>query len=281
MKTGIVILNYNDYITTKEIIEKIKDYKTLDLIVVVDNNSTDNSYEKLKIYENEKIVVINSNSNKGYSYGNNIGSRYLKEKGIEYIIISNPDIIFKEEDIEKLIDNFKEEKTAVVAPLIEQNGEIIKGWKFPNVFIDGMSNINFIGRYFKKMLLYKQETKKVDVTSGCFFIIKADILEQIDYFDEKVFLYYEENILAKKIKNCNLDIVIDSSVSIIHNHSVTIDKIYNKIKKFKILSKSQRYYHKRYNNSNIFGILFLYITYYIALCISHILLVGEVWKRKK
>ena len=47
MKTGIIILNYNDYKTTIEMLEQIKDYKTINYIIVVDNNSVDNSYEIL------------------------------------------------------------------------------------------------------------------------------------------------------------------------------------------------------------------------------------------
>ena len=76
-KTGIVILNYNDYETTINMLNSIKDYDSLDHIVVVDNKSTDNSYEVLKPYESKKIDVIQSKSNKGYSYGNNVGIKYL------------------------------------------------------------------------------------------------------------------------------------------------------------------------------------------------------------
>ena len=37
-KIGMVILNYNDYETTYDMIQQIKDYKILDHIVIVDNN---------------------------------------------------------------------------------------------------------------------------------------------------------------------------------------------------------------------------------------------------
>ena len=35
-KVGIVILNYNDYETTRKYIEEIKDYKVLNKIIIVD-----------------------------------------------------------------------------------------------------------------------------------------------------------------------------------------------------------------------------------------------------
>lgn len=276
MKIGIVILNYNDSTTTIELLKKIKDYEALYKIAVVDNNSRDNSYSELLKYESEKIKIIKAEENRGYSAGNNIGVRCLQSENIDYVIISNPDIIFEENDILKLCENFKDKQIAVVAPRINEHGIINRGWKFQNTFLDAMTNINFIGRYFKKKRLYKQEhyntnISKVDVVSGCFFVIRMSCFEEINGFDENVFLYYEENILAKKINKLSKNIIIDNTVEVFHNHSVTIDKSLNKIKKFKALAKSQRYYNKMYNNAGFCGMILLYITYYISLGISYFL----------
>ena len=58
MNTAIIILNYNDFTTTKEMIEQIKDYKILNHIIIVDNCSTDDSYNILKKEEKNNIEVI-------------------------------------------------------------------------------------------------------------------------------------------------------------------------------------------------------------------------------
>ena len=97
------------------------------------------------------------------------------------------------------------------------------------------------------------------------------MIEKAGFFDENVFLYYEENILCKKVKDIGLDVLVNSDVQIVHNHSVSVDKSISKIGKFKVLGKSQRHYHKYYNKCNIFGMAFLYFTYYIALGVSYIL----------
>ena len=128
-----------------------------------------------------------------------------------------------------------------------------------------MKKILYVSRY------YNIDFSKVDVVSGCFFLIRKDIFEQIGYFDENIFLYYEENIIAKKISNLNMNIVVNNKVRVIHNHSVSINKTYNKINKFKILAKSQRYYHKNYNDAGIIKMAILYVSYIITLCISNIL----------
>ena len=74
-----VILNYNDSETTLSLINKIKTYEILDYIVIVDNQSSDNSLEKLRKIQTSKIIVICSEKNGGYGYGNNYGIWYIKE----------------------------------------------------------------------------------------------------------------------------------------------------------------------------------------------------------
>ncbi|MEG1354124.1 MAG: hypothetical protein RSC65_04180, partial [Malacoplasma sp.] len=66
-----------------------------------------------------------------------------------------------------------------------------------------------------------------------------------------IFLYYEENILYKKLEQIHKKVYLDSKVNVFHNHSVTIDKSMNKLNKYKELKKSQYYFHCVYNNANI------------------------------
>ena len=64
-KIGIVVLNYNDYKETREYIDTIKKFRTINEIVVVDNNSTDASYEVLKRMEKGNITVLKAKENNG------------------------------------------------------------------------------------------------------------------------------------------------------------------------------------------------------------------------
>ena len=56
MKTGIILLNYNDIENTKKMIDQIKNYKALSKIIVVDNSSPHVENKELKNLENDKIV---------------------------------------------------------------------------------------------------------------------------------------------------------------------------------------------------------------------------------
>lgn len=251
-KLGMVIVNYNDYHMTLELLNNIKNYKCLDKIVIVDNKSTDKSLKILKEYENSKIIVLEALENKGYAAGMNIGARYLNENLKDCnIIFSNSDIIIsKEEDLIKLSNDIKE-NIAVVGPTIVQNRELNRGCMISTIDDEIKFNLPLISRKYLKENLYDEKHYEDDISlvgfvSGCFFCVSGKVLEDVDYFDENTFLYYEELILAKKLEKLDLQEAVDNNVVVIHNHSVTIDKNIARINKYKILKKSQRYYVKEY-----------------------------------
>ena len=285
-KVGIVILNYNDYEETSNFVNEIKDYKVLDEIVVVDNSSTDNSFNKLRKLKSKNISVIKTDKNNGYASGNNYGIKYL-EKRVDYIIISNPDITVDEKTIKKLKKDLDEnENMAIVSPVINQLGKKIRGWRLPNYLDELLSNINYFHRKAREKLnhdesRYQDEFSRVEAVSGCFFMIRRDVLNMVGNFDESTFLYYEENILGQKLKNINRKTFIDNTVSVTHNLSVSVDKSFNSINKYKMLKTSQKYYVKYYLKTNIFGIILLRIVYGISLGISYMIVFFKNLRRKK
>ena len=276
-KIGMVIINYNDAKSTKRLLNNIKNYKCLDKIVIVDNCSTDNSLDELKAFESNHITIIKNSTNNGYAAGLNVGAKYLiKELGPCNIIFSNSDIIIKGEKDLKVLSSDINDTVAVVGPVISEQGRYNRGWKLPSTNTEILLNLPLISRYFKKKLLYykeshfKKDISYVDVVSGCFFMVDSEALEKVDYFDETTFLYYEEQILAKKMKNINKKECIDNRVKIIHDHSVTIDKNVKKINKYKILKTSQKYYVEEYLNPNLIQKCLLYITDKLSLLILYI-----------
>jgi len=284
MKTGMVILNYNDYQTTLNLIKQIQIFELLKSIVIVDNCSTDDSFVELEKLSNEKIKVIQTEANNGYSSGNNVGIKTLLDiNNVDYIVISNPDIVIKGEDFNKLIQTMMDnEQIDLIAPIIKQGDETISGWRLPTFKDDLLSNIVYFHHHASKKMKYPNQyfndlINEVEVVSGCFFIIKREVLEEINYFDENVFLYYEENILGNKLKAKGYKTYICSEVNVIHDLSVSIDRSVKRLKKYKILKQSQRYYQKNYNNANMIQITLLYLTYLISYCIAFVI---AIFRRK-
>lgn len=272
MKSVFLIINYNDVETTMSLIENIKGYACLDLIVVLDNMSTDDSYRILKKYCCSHIHVIQSEANKGYAYAMNYGCKYLINLfGDCNIIVSNADIVInREEDILRLIHT-KTDEMAILAPVIREHDGVSRGWKIPTPFQDSLLNLVYVHRFLKPKLLYypdeyyqNKELVEVECILGCFFMIDSRYLEKAGFFDENTFLYYEENIMAKKLKDIQAKTMICCEVQVFHNHSVSIDKSVSRLNKYVALKTSQYYFQKHYNHANVFECFLLRFTYWFS-----------------
>ena len=108
-KICCIILNYNDAETAAGLAEELKESRLIDDILLVDNCSTDDSWEKFKKLElgwkkeekedKEDILpslwLIRTDENGGYGSGNQAGIDYAMEYlEPDYIIIANPDVHF-------------------------------------------------------------------------------------------------------------------------------------------------------------------------------------------
>lgn len=274
MKVAIIIVNYNDVDDTIKYVETISNYNVINRIVVVDNLSTTiGAFENLKKLENEKVKVIQSEKNGGYDYGNNVGVKYLDSLGekYDYIIVSNPDISVSEEAINKCLNILEsDEKIAVVAPRMfnKENKPIRRSsWKMRTFWLDVVHSTRILELLFYKVLRggeyiekdYQNELLEVEAISGAFFIIRNKTLREIGLLDENVFLFYEEDILAKQLAEKGYKTISLNTEKFIHFESQTIGKTFNYYKKMRQLFISKMYYHKTYNKINVVQVLVFHI----------------------
>ncbi len=274
MKVAIIIVNYNDVEDTIKYVETISNYNVINRIVVVDNLSTTiGAFENLKKLENEKVKVIQSEKNGGYDYGNNVGVKYLDSLGEEYdyIIVSNPDISVSEEAIMKCLNTLEsDDKIAVVAPrMFNKDDKPIRRscWKMRTFWLDVVHSTRVLEILFYKVLRngeyvekdFQNELLEVEAISGAFFVIRNKVLREIGLLDENVFLFYEEDILAKQLAEKGYKTISLNSEKFIHFESQTIGKTFNYYKKMRQLFISKMYYHKKYNKINLLQIIAFHI----------------------
>ncbi|WP_207647747.1 glycosyltransferase [Clostridium estertheticum] len=255
-----------------KLVNKIKKYQSINRILVVDNNSTDESYEKLSKINDVKCEVIKTNKNGGYAYGNNYGFKYLIKKfSLDLIFIANPDVSFENSLIEDIkIAFIRNEKYAVLSGIMldgSGNPNKVSFWNIPSFLEDIFDCIYLFRAIKRKLKVFKvDKTRKimdVQVVPGSFFGIKSEVFELVGGFDENTFLFYEENILASKImKHGYLEGILTYN-SYCHLHSVSIKKSLSVIKTHLIHLKSKFYYQSAYNKVNNINkvILFVFMGY--------------------
>ena len=259
VKNCYIIVNKNDYKTTKHLVDNIIDYKIIDKILIVDNNSKEEEVKLLKTIKNEKIELYLNNKDLGYAGAINKGTKYLTEKykNCNYIISNSDVVIMSEKDINSLLELLTYEKVGLVGPVILERGKRVRGRKIPTVNRDIKSNMfNKRDEDYSKTF-YDDEVSQVEVISSAFFLVTSATLDKIGYLDDHSHLYYEDNILAFKIKKAGLMTLIDNKVVVKHLFSSTIENTMSSKEKFKDLYDSQVYFHTKYSKASPFKIALL------------------------
>ena len=281
---SIIIVNYN----TKEYLLNcinsilLSKYKGSLEIIIVDNNSKDNSIELLDKTK-EQITIIENNSNLGFSKAVNIG---LKKSSGNYVCLLNPDTIVPIDSLNKLFDYMeKNEDVSCVSPKIVNSDNTlqisckrslpkVKNSFFKIIGIDRFfPNNKFFSNY---NLLYLDEnlSHQVDVISGACMFLRSKVIDVVGYFDESFFLYGEDIDYCHRMCDLDMKIMYFPDCKITHFKGVSAEnRPYQVISEFhESMIIYFNKYKKRYISWMIFKIFIVsiiiikkYLSYFIHL----------------
>jgi len=199
---SIIIVNYRSYALLINCIKSIDQFNA-DLakeIIVVDNNSSDDSKEKI-LSNYPDIIWIQMNYNAGFARANNEGIRHSKG---DIILLLNPDVIFEEDSIGQCYKRLEQ------SGYIGAGVQLLNPDKTPQItgsyFIKGGINhflpLPVLGKLFKwlgtQLKVRKTNVPEakgevaVDWINGAFLMVKKSAIEKAGLLDEDFFLYSEE-----------------------------------------------------------------------------------------
>lgn len=222
-KTFIIVLNFNNFDDTLECISSCQNLSEQHYeIVVVDNNSSDDSYAKLLQLEN--IHLLKCKENNGYASGNNLGICYAISLEAEFIWLLNNDTTVSTNCLTNLIN------TALCYPELTIIGTQILNYydKTTVDFLGGKfdhltASSHHIGRKtkFDNMSVH-QKPFNTDFITGCSIFFNASVIHKIGYIPDCFFLYCEDLAWSWKAKITGIQIIVDPSAIIYHKiHSTT------------------------------------------------------------
>lgn len=259
-----VVLVYRNTNDLGEFIESVNQFVENFKIVVV-NSYYDEYTKKLakKIAEENTCDFINV-ENKGYSYGNNVGIEYATKKySYKYLVVSNPDVI-----IEKFDFNPNDSGRDIVAPCIitasgkSQNPMMVKRSKISEWLIyHGFKNsakpfliagigINRINRELALQFNKNRDEYPIYCAHGSFLLLSHEAIEKIGTkpYDENMFLFAEESVLASRAEKTHLKTIYSNSIKVLHKEDGSMKLCGIAVNKE--LAKANIYYYEHYVKGN-------------------------------
>ncbi|MCC0784424.1 glycosyltransferase family 2 protein [Clostridioides sp. ES-S-0108-01] len=257
----IIIPNYNGCKYLRKCINSIlKQSYNCFRIIVIDNNSNDDSYEWLKNYEN--IIFKKLDRNYGFSVAVNEG---IKLANSEYIVLLNNDTEVTHDWLKNLVKTINNDERifSVSSKMVRYNNK--------NVIDDAGDDYNLIGWTLKRGdgKNIKRFNKNKEIFSSCAgaAIYRKCILEKIGYFDERFFAYMEDLDICYRAKINGYKNVYCSDAVVYHVGSATTGSKYNE---FKVKLSARNNIYTIYKNMPLVQLIMNFPFLLIGFFIKHI-----------
>ena len=211
---SIIIVNWNAKDYLEQCIDSLLSQTLSNFeIILVDNNSTDNSLELIE-KKYPQIKLIKNNENVGFAEGNNIGIKHAKGK---YIALFNPDAVAENNWLSHLI------------PVLDSSDRIAAA----------TGKMYYLGDKFGKDAVFctwskinpytsipfnftnNEPESKVDYLSGAAMLVKKEVIDKIGFLDPDYFLYFEETDWCARMIRAGYDLIYVPQAIVWHEVSST------------------------------------------------------------
>ncbi|RAP34134.1 hypothetical protein DID75_00740 [Candidatus Marinamargulisbacteria bacterium SCGC AG-410-N11] len=195
---SFIIVNYNGEAFIQQCFNSILSQKISVPyeVIVVDNNSSDNSVELIKTFSSFKILV--NKENLGFTKANN---QAVKIAQGNYIFLLNNDTVLYENALEVLYQSIRS---------IDNVGAIA-----PKLLNEDLS-LQVAGSFFGRIQYMTKNPKKVGFLSCCAMLIRKDYFIKIGMFDEAFFFYNDDIDLSKRILKSGKLLIYEPNSKVIH-----------------------------------------------------------------
>ena len=214
---SIITINYNGLEDTCALIETIPFNDKMEVIVVDNASTNDEATEIERRYPYVKL--IRSDQNLGFAGGNNLGIKVANGK---YIFLINNDTIFKDFNVQALIDRLESsDKIGVVCPKIRfawDNNPIQYAGYTPLSKITVRNQAIGFGEEDKGLYDLAHPTP---YAHGAAMLIKREAIEKVGLMPECYFLYYEELDWSMMFTRAGYHIWYEPACTIYHKESQT------------------------------------------------------------
>lgn len=223
-KIAIILVNYKNYAEEflKECAYSLKKQnypKKFFNIYIIDNCGNEKSKKYLQRTCPKAKIIQRYDGN--YTAANNIGIKKAQEDGCKYFVIANMDVKFSHNWLFELFKAIKSNNEIGIAQskillYPKHNQKYLK--------INSLGNIiNYLGFGFTSH--YGENDKTINglpeikgYASGCSFIIKKEVLDKINTYDEEYYMYHDDMEISWKAKLAGYRIVLAPKSVVYHKY---------------------------------------------------------------
>lgn len=225
-KVGIVLVNYKEYANKylSACRDSLRTQTYTDFVVyLIDNASSTDSLVYLKNSYPEAVILPRADGN--YCAANNLGMKQAITDGCDYLVAANMDTEFEPNWLKELVLALDNNSSTGIAqslillkpktpaehltPLINTTGNLLHFLFF------GFTNNYYVKRSDLVLADYQEIS---GYASGCSYIIRREVFEEIGGYDESYYMYHDDLDISLKTKLAGYKIILASKSVMWHKY---------------------------------------------------------------
>lgn len=225
---SIIILNYKSSALAESCLASIKaaDWAYLSKEIILIDNASDDGVGLMAAEKYPEVKFIQNDQNLGMGAGNNIG---LRQAQGEYVVIMNPDTRVEGDTFVCLHDFMTlHADVGVVGPKqLNVDGSVQQSiYRWHSLFTPALrrtplGKMSSAQRHIDKFLMRdscSDCSRDVDWLLGSFLFCRRSALENVGYFDERYFMYFEDTDLCRRFWQSGWRVTYCPRARIVHDH---------------------------------------------------------------
>lgn len=243
-KIAVIIVTFNSEKHIQKCVVSLLNQNWNQEIIIIDNNSSDNTVGVLKSANQKDITVLENKKNTGFAAAVNQGLRYVMKNlpNMDCFFLLNPDAYLEKDCLKKLVAGVTQNKKVGLASPLIINPSSQKPWfSGANINWTRLRTIHSPTHYSSASLASGLLT--THYLSGCALLIKKEVIEKIGFFDERFFLYYEDADFSLRARKAGHGLKIIPEAICFHQESQSSD---SKTKTYHLVKSGLMFFHKHY-----------------------------------
>jgi GT2 family glycosyltransferase len=218
-KVSVVVVSFNSERTIAKCVESVPDDCE---VVLVDQSSTDQSIATALMHR-PSLTLVRGGTNRGFGTGCNLGAANARG---DVLIFLNPDAYFVERDSVYVLARRADAATGMIGPrIVDSHGSDqtrARNWTTARIEIAEILLPTFLHRgCLRRDIAPDEEIYRsggvAPYIQGSCMAIRNDLFWSVGGFDERFFLYFEEEAIARKLQSIGKTVALDPTATICHD----------------------------------------------------------------
>ena len=205
-KVFIIIVTYNGEKWIRKNLQSIKHSLVPVKVLVIDNNSSDNTVSIVKSFGDVELILMDENL--GFGSANNIAIEKALEQQADYVFLLNQDTWIYPETVGNL----------VLAAEANPHFGIVSPLHYAS---NGMNlDTNFTTYWDRKTTSVSNNIDEVPFVNAAAWLVPRKVIEKVGYFEPMFRHYGEDRNYANRVAYHNFKIVIAKDAKICHDRVI-------------------------------------------------------------